>query len=118
MSVGLAQLTDTEPAEQCDYKPVSEKLLMEHFRTLREKGVVVIDDALSADELEAVRHDLKAMESELSCAGWVPSQWGPLLKSPHRLPCKMLMMFLAVYRRLSTPSFARVLSNPHPTVQV
>jgi hypothetical protein len=65
--VGLAQLTDTEAADKCDYKPCSEKLRTEHFRTLREKGVVVIDDALSAEELEAVRHDLKAMESELSC---------------------------------------------------
>lgn len=31
----------------------------------------MLDNALSAEELQAVRHDLKAMETELSCAGCV-----------------------------------------------
>lgn len=69
VGVGLAQLTDTEPAQNCEYKPVSEKLTDEALATLSEKGVLVIDQALNEEELQAVRHDLKAMEAELSCAG-------------------------------------------------
>lgn len=67
--MGLAQLTDTEKAKLCNYKPCSEIFLKSHFQQLRDKGVCVIDNMLSAEELQAVRHDLKAMESELNCAG-------------------------------------------------
>lgn len=67
---GLAHLTDTQPANECSYGPSVEKLDESHFATLRKQGVVVIDHAVNAEELLAVRNDLSAIGTELSCAGY------------------------------------------------